>query len=469
MMFTTYRENRILPPSIIAICLALYCYLLNSSVERLGARRLPDNPQSELKTNSLSEPTHQSLQMQPDGHGKLDGSDVLLILKTGGTSMYHRLLIHLVTSLSQERINPQNVVIYSDYEEAIGNFTTIDVLKNMTEAIKSHPDFDVYHALPQYVKNNVYVESANIEGDHEGPVGGWVIDKYKFLPIMDHAGKNWPHARWYIFMEDDAYIFLPNVLDYLSSFDWKAPHYLGSSAFLANVTFAHGGSAFALSRGAWEMSFGKNSRLFEDFAEYTRQHGCGDHILGRALNEYGIRFGENGGDEKFTWGFNAVVHWKFGFSSENWCTPLLSWHKAHSRDIARYYQLEKNWDFKRPMLFKDFFTLIIAPDLGKRREWWDNLSSLFDVTSANANSPPAPHSNYDRSLWANAWKSADACEAACESWDECMQWSYYDDLCRMDDKLTMGSGFAPGMYQRRTRLLITSGWLLPRIKNWECK
>ncbi|KAJ4052044.1 hypothetical protein NW761_014335 [Fusarium oxysporum] len=338
----------------------------------------------------------------------------------------------------------------------------------MTTATKSHPDFDVYHAVPQYIENNVYIERANIEGDHEGPVGGWVIDKYKLLPIMDHAGKNWPHARWYVFMEDDAYIFLPNVLNYLSSFDWEAPHYLGSSAFIANVTFAHGGSGFALSRGAWEMSFGNNPRLIEDFAGYTRQHGCGDHILGRALNEYGIRFGQNGGDKKFTWGFNGVVHWKFGFRSENWCTPLLSWHKAHSRDIARYYELEKGRDLKRPMLHGDFFKRTIAQDLDKRREWWDNLSSLFDVTSANANSPPVPQSKYNRSLWTNAWKSVDACEAACESWDECMQWSYYDDLCRMDDKLIMGSGFAPGMFQRKTRLIITSGWLLHRIKDWEC-
>ncbi|EWZ00133.1 hypothetical protein FOYG_00026 [Fusarium oxysporum NRRL 32931] len=179
------------------------------------------------------------------------------------------------------------------------------------------------------------------------------------------------------------------------------------------------------------MSFGNNPRLIEDFAEYTRQHGCGDHILGRALNEYGIRFGQNGGDDKFTWGFNGVVHWKFGFRSENWCTPLLSWHKAHSRDIARYYELEKSWDFKRPMLHHDLFKRIIALDLDKRREWWDILSSLFDITSANANSLPAPQSKYNRSLWAKAWKSVDACEAACESWDECMQWSYYDDLCRM--------------------------------------
>ncbi|EWZ84190.1 hypothetical protein FOWG_12005 [Fusarium oxysporum f. sp. lycopersici MN25] len=111
------------------------------------------------------------------------------------------------------------------------------------------------------------------------------------------------------------------------------------------------------------------------------------------------------------------------------------------------------------MLHGNFFERMIAPVFDSRREWWDNLSSLFDITSANANLPLAPQSKYNRSLCINAWKSVDACEAACESWDECMQWSYYDDLCRMDDKLIMGSGFAPHMFQRKARLIITSGWL----------
>lgn len=174
------------------------------------------------------------------------------------------------------------------------------------------------------------------------------------------------------------------------------------------------------------------------------------------------------------------MQWNFGFRSEIWCTPLLSWHKTHSGDIARYYELEKSWDFKvswtpttrerrwklveltptqRPMLHGNFFERMIAPVFDSRREWWDNLSSLFDITSANANLPLAPQPKYNHSLYINAWKSVDACEAACESWDECMQWSYYDDLCRMDDKLIMGSGFAPRMFQRKARLIITSGWL----------
>lgn len=111
---------------------------------------------------------------------------------------------------------------------------------------------------------------------------------------------------------------------------------------------------------------------------------------------------------------------------------------------------------------------MIAQDLEKRREWWDNMSSEFEITSANANSPPAPETKYDAGLWADSWKSVDKCEAACESWDECMQWSFYDDLCKLDDKLIMGSGYAPTMSQRKTGLMVTSGWFVDRLQTWTC-
>jgi heme A synthase len=71
-------------------------------------------------------------------------------------------------------------------------------------------------------------------------------------------------------------------------------------------------------------------------------------------------------------------------------------------------------------------------------------------------------------LWKGAWVSADACEAACKSWASCVQWSYVEDLCNMDDKLIMGQGYAPAMSERKTALKTTSGWLQGRLDGWHC-
>ncbi|KAL2171394.1 hypothetical protein VTG60DRAFT_3037 [Thermothelomyces hinnuleus] len=494
-MIVTHKNNRLLPVIIITICLwAVYC-LVDPTVNNFSnaLSRWNSGQHSDTGSPSPSEPetaspstwsdptsptpgsasaTETAGGLRADEHpvyGNLSANDVLLILKTGSTSMWKRLLIHLTTTLSPARVPPENSVVYSDHPERIGNLDIIDALANVSAATKALPDFDVYHQNPEYAGRNVYVEAAGVDGDNYGPPGGWIIDKYKFVPLMQHAGENWPKAKWYIYMEDDAYLFLPSVLSYLSAFDWREPHYLGSYAAKSDIVFAHGGAGFALSRGAWEKTFGLNPNLSSEYEEYTASHCCGDQVLGHALNKYGVRFGENGGDEKFTWGFNPVVHWRFGFSRWNWCSPLMSWHKVHNRDVARYFEFENAWDFRKPLFHRDFFMAMIAPNLRKRAEWWDNQSGLLRVTSANKASPPTPETDFDMALWKNAWESADACEAACESWVSCVQWSYVEDLCSMDDKVMMGQGYAPAMSERKTALKTTSGWLLERLDEWKCE
>ncbi|KAK7409423.1 hypothetical protein QQX98_008384 [Neonectria punicea] len=482
-MVTTYRNNRLVPAVIIATCIALFYYLIEPSLgnqSRVFPEVVTDQDQSldapasndtnHALTSITEEPpaSSQSSQTEPLGDS-ITKDDVLLIVKTGGTTMWKRLLVHLTTTLASERISPDNIVIYSDYPETVGSFSIIDVLSNMTKSAKDLPDFDVYRQQPEYIANNFYAEAAGVNGDEWGPTGGWIIDKYKFVPLMQHAGANWPAAKWYIYMEDDTYLFLPNVLSYLSTFDWPKPHYLGSYAAKSDVVFAHGGAGFALSRGAWETSFGRNPNMTEEYYQYTADHCCGDQVLAHALDNYGVKFGENGGDEKFTWGFNPVVHWTFAFSKHNWCHPLLSWHKVHNRDVSQYYELEKAWDFTQPLLHRDFFTEKILPSIQEPIQWWDNMANLYEVTSANKEWPPTPEGEYDADRWKQAWQSVEACEAACKGWADCIQWTYVEDLCKMDDKMIMGQGYAPAMSQRKTSLMHTSGWLPDRLDRWTCE
>jgi hypothetical protein len=365
-MAVTYKNNRLVPAVIIAACFILTFWLIDPAVENFG-NPVPKVTDDDVKgvtvpldgepalaggPPSAPEAVQEESPQGSDGPRSgnpatsgLEDDDIILIMKTGGTSMWKRFLVHLTTTLSPNRISPSNIVIYSDNNETIGSFTVVDALANMTDEAKSSPDFDVYRQLSEYVAYNYYPEAAGVEGDEWGPVGGWIVDKYKFLPLMQHAGRNWPRAKWYVYMEDDAYLFLPNIRKFLSGFDWREKHYLGSYAAKSDAVFAHGGAGFALSRGAWEASFGRNPRIVEEYHDYVAEHCCGDQVLGLALRDHGVRFGENGGDEKFTWGFNPLVHWSFAFSRNNWCWPLLSWHKVHNRDVARYYELEKSWDF----------------------------------------------------------------------------------------------------------------------------
>lgn len=275
----------------------------------------------------------------------LDTDDIVLMFKTGATVLWKRVPIHLSTSLSENRINHDNVLIYSDYPETIGDWEIIDALANTSEKMRKSENFQPYLQQEDYESRQNYAELTNVPGDSAGASGGWKLDKYKFLPIVDHAGRNRPDAKWYIFMEDDSYLFLPNIVRHLKKFDHQEPWYLGSVAWIHGDYFAHGGSGFALSRGAWEQSFGKDPQLVQKYEAFTEEHGCGDHILGHALKDYGVHFGETHGDYRFRYGFNPESHWSTWYEQASWCEPVYSWHHTHGRDVARFYSLEQSWDF----------------------------------------------------------------------------------------------------------------------------
>lgn len=491
MSFKVYKDNRAVPPIIAFITICLLWTLIDPSASSSNATRLAVANQDRVGKQD----TEKILQKQEtykgaEGGSGLDSDSVLLILKTGATVLWRRLPIHLSTTLSPQRINPKNTVVYSDINAKIGNHTAIDILAELPPSVKDSPDFELYHATRDWDDANYYIEQTGLPGDEEGPPGGWRLDKYKFLPLIQHAGTHWPDVKWYLYTEDDTYMFLPNVLLYLSKYDHRESHWLGGLGEKLGTTFAHGGSGFALSRAAWEQSFGTGGDLVKKYQGFVDEACCGDYALGKVLNDFGVRFGENHGDEKWSWGFNGLPHWKIEFSRDNWCKPVLTWHHAHNRDIARYYELEQSWDFtvsapqtakvsksvmihadplpgQRPLNYGDFYANMIAPSLVRRKGWWDNLSSRYQVTSTTVSSASRPD-GLSESLWTSAWKSVDSCEAACRGWSDCVQWYYYGDDCKMDDRVFMGHGWPQGMRYRKDKLESVSGWLTERINTWKC-
>lgn len=371
MAFKIYRNNRIVPPLIGLVTIFLLWCLIDPTAKRqqlqqlhLGSTAFSSSSSSSSNTlakqnGAVPQPptpkvahgestlSHHGPAAGGSGPKPLQSDEVLLILKTGATVLWRRLPIHLTTTLSPERIAPENVALYAEVDVKIGNWTVLDILKDSPPSLlKDSEDFELYRSLRDWDETNYYIEQTGLPGDDEGPPGGWRLDKYKFLPLIQHAGQHWPHVKWYLYTEDDTYLFLPNVLLYLSSYDHRESHWLGGLGEKLGTTFAHGGSGFALSRGAWEQSFGKaGTDLVKKYQRFVDGACCGDYALGKVLNDYGVRFGEDHGETVKFWGFNGLPHWKIEFSRENWCLPVLTWHHAHNRDIARYYELEQSWDF----------------------------------------------------------------------------------------------------------------------------
>ncbi|KAE8356189.1 hypothetical protein BDV28DRAFT_127553 [Aspergillus coremiiformis] len=495
-----HRENRIVPLGVMIFVLFLFFYHLDleheppiydlpdlpgdrSSRQSLQRERstqqqpLPSSqpslpatpgilPSNDRKPTPPQEPSKQ----QPPKHaGQLSPDDVVLLFKTGAPVLWRRLPIHLATTFAPHRIPADNVLLYSDYPETIGSWQIIDVLENSTETVRQSDNYEPYRQQPEFEARQIYAEGANVEGDAPGPLGGWKLDKYKFLPLLQHAGRAKPKAKWYIYLEDDGYVFLPNLLLHLEKFSWREAWYFGGSAWKHGDLFAHGGAGFVLSRGAWEQSFGTEADMVAKYADFTEAHGCGDHVLGHVLKDYGVKFGQSHGEYEYSWGFNPDPHWGAPFRRVSWCQPIYSWHHMHSKDVARFYNLEQSWDFaqKGQLTYRDFFRALIEPYLRRRVEWWDNRSSRYEIRSDNVADSPPPET-VGRDVWLKAWESVDACEAACVAWANCVQWNFYEDQCRMDEHFTLGMGIPPGEIRRYTSLPRTSGWLPQRAEKWVC-
>lgn len=268
-------------------------------------------------------------------------SDILLIVKTGASTAWRRMPIQLITTLS----NLPNSVIYSDLQENLSHeIQTVDVLSNVSEILRIHDTtaYDIYQDL----QNNIhaYREQAQLPGDEpELPPGnkpGWILDRYKFLPMLEHARKTHPDAKWTVYIEDDTFVFWKNLLQWLAtlSADDK-PSYYGAYSGENNATFAQGGSGVVFSRSLMKSVFsGPDIPTLKQYANFTADACCGDMILGKVLRDYNVLVNQgNYGPISF----RPEPPWKTAFEEFSWCTPIFTFHHLHQRDLVQLTMLER--------------------------------------------------------------------------------------------------------------------------------
>lgn len=293
------------------------------------------------KTQGYAQGDGQSYLLTPD--------DILLIVKTGASTIWRRMPLHLITTLSDNKI--PHAVIYSDLTEKLSNgFEAIDAIQNVTSVIQAFdPDaYNSYLELQSSDHVNTYHEHGRLPGD-EPPdtqannTPGWLLDKYKFLPMLAHAQRNFPAKKWYIYIEDDTYVFLPTLLSWLSSQSYNTtPTYFGASSGVGNETFAQGGSGVVFSQALMQAVFSEEKEEVADlekYGNYTSTACCGDVALGKVLRDYDIYVNEGAYGSV---SFRPEPPWKTGFKELIWCSPLFTFHHLHQKDIAILARLEED-------------------------------------------------------------------------------------------------------------------------------
>lgn len=101
--------------------------------------------------------------------------------------------------------SPDELLIFSDLDERIRNYTAIDILASLPPKYydqEYNPDIGNYLLQKQLRLNGT------LDKDKEATkrVNGWIIDRFKFLPQIERAWLLRPDRPFYFFYETDTYV-----------------------------------------------------------------------------------------------------------------------------------------------------------------------------------------------------------------------------------------------------------------------
>lgn len=211
----------------------------------------------------------------------LGAEDVLVIVKTGATALRERLPVHFQTTLQCI----QHYVVFSDLEEEFEGHCIHDVLSGVSaEMKKSAPEFKFYRDLHENQDRVTEFMAENVAVQRNA----WNLDKWKFLPVVERALQAKPDAKWFMFIEADAFLVWSNLLKWLAKLDWREDYFLGQPVTMEGQRFAYGGAGWLLSRPAIQRITHHIASQNDDYEYFTNKTSFGDLILGYVIEQAGL-------------------------------------------------------------------------------------------------------------------------------------------------------------------------------------
>ncbi|GAM84713.1 hypothetical protein ANO11243_027140 [Dothideomycetidae sp. 11243] len=379
--------------------------------------------------------------------------DTLVVMRTGVNELAHKLPVHLETTL---RCYP-HYMIFSDHGEDFQGQQIIDSLSTVNPKYKENaPEFEMYRRVREGGRDALGGEElTNKAGMNRHPsdeaklaMGGWRVDKWKFLAVWNHTYHVHPDKKWYMFVEADTYLFWSNLLRYQQALDHTKPIYAGAEMFFDWTSFAHGGGGILMSNPAMKRLVDEFTVHADEWDDFTDRHWAGDIVLGRVLNAAGVvltpawpHFHPHApGNDTYYW---ADDDRRF------WCYPALSYHHVNPEVVRELWGVEQKYIAEKhrqrdhtgrdAMKRREIFMRYIFPKMEHPTAHWDN--SCYD-----------DHGEISG--------GREECMAICERNPICMQWRYDDTTskCSTNNEPKWGDA-APNMG-------FFSGWMHSRIRTW---
>jgi hypothetical protein len=368
-----------------------------------------------------------------------DVSDVLVIVRTPAADLYKHLPAHFLTDL-----RCVDFLLFSTVHQNIGPYAVHDALANLSDSRRSkHKEFELYDKL-QATQNAVGDLSVHKEdNDHN-------LDRWTILPHVLAAHKMQPNKKWYVFIESDTYLSVSNLVPWLKKMDHTRPIYAGAPVMIGDIELAHSGSGIVLSNAAADKLAKRSVERWDVWEEAIGNSCCGDKILAEALRDTGIRL-----HRSFPM-IQGETLFSLDWSERHWCRPAVTWHRMTPQSLDMLWQFETAWahkhagtdgDERPPMRFKDYFQMFLVPLIrqSQNRTDWDNLANSLTYT--------------DQSRSQYAHYSFDACRAACDLRQSCVQYAWEPNKCRLGTVVRWGESAS-------TEKRMMSGWLSQRVERF---
>lgn len=384
-----------------------------------------------------------------------NSDNIFLMLKEGGDVLWDRIPVHLTTTLTRVK----NFAIYADAPGSIAGYEVIDVLENVTDATFHSGEFDKYRKMKYLHDTHSGFGAGDVKID-----GGWTLDKYKNVPMLDHAYRTSPDSEWFVFMDGDSYVNFDVLVEFLAQFDGHKPYYFGSPSGWASYTFAHGGSVVVVSKGALDVTLGKDPSLVEKYEKFAPQCCCGDVIVAVMLiEEAGIQLNWAGNHL-----FQGNPIWDMKFREDYWCEPVISYHHLTGHDIEILWEYERSRGPNRANItYADVYRDFVLPYIDYHRNDWDNRCEGDTYTGES-------EVTLRDKTTTRPGASVEACQRACDNMFDCLSWRYdkQDSSCCLAGTFKLGRASKDWLEidnvndgdTDRAHHGVVSGWNIDRLK-----
>lgn len=165
--------------------------------------------------------------------------------------------------------------------------------------------------------------------------GGWDLDKYKFLNMVERTWEMRPNMDWYVFAEADTYIVWSNLVTWLREKAPKGELYVGSVAMINNKPFAHGGSGYVFSGAMLKKMIDNIPDLAATYDKKAQDECCGDLLISMAVEQAG------GKVKQAHPMFNGEKPNTMPYGPGQWCEPIFTMHHVNPDEVSTVWQYEQ--------------------------------------------------------------------------------------------------------------------------------